>query len=81
MPRNVRNFWIEVEIDGRTTKLAGGPRSKDGGFTLRIKQRSKGDIITPVHIEGKADIRQLRTIVQITQPDDSIQRKAILTER
>jgi len=34
--RRVRNFWIEVRIDGRKTPLRGGPMSKDGGFTLSI---------------------------------------------
>lgn len=64
MPRNVRNFWIEVEIDGRTTKLAGGPQSKDGGFVLTIKQRSKGSIIEPLHIQGYAqEDRTLRMTI------------------
>ena len=39
MPRTVRNFWIEVEIDGRRHSFEGGPRSKDGGYTVRVYQR------------------------------------------
>lgn len=51
----VRNWWIEVEIDGRKTKLCGGPQSKDGGFTLKIHQRDKGGIIPDVlSISGDA---------------------------
>lgn len=38
----VRNWWIELEIDGRTTRLEGGPRSKNGGFRLTIHQRTDG---------------------------------------
>ena len=39
MPRNVRNFWIEIEVDGRKAKIATGPVSKTRGFTVRILQR------------------------------------------
>lgn len=39
MPRNVRNFWIEGRIDGRDSTFAAGPATKDGGFSLTIKQR------------------------------------------
>lgn len=52
-PKPVRNWWITTEIDGRATTLAGGPRSKDGGFTLRIYQRDEGEIDTAAIIEGK----------------------------
>lgn len=33
MPRNVRNFWIDAQIDGRTV-LTGGPKGKGGGAAL-----------------------------------------------
>jgi len=51
--QNVRNFWIEADIDGAKTMLSGGPRSKDGGFYLTIKQRDNGSVTTPVKIFGK----------------------------
>ena len=35
----VRNWWIEVEIDGRKHRVEGGPRAKDGGFSLVGCQR------------------------------------------
>ena len=46
-----RNFWIDTNIDGRQTKLTGGPRSKDGGMTVTISQRNEGAIETPVKVE------------------------------
>lgn len=52
MPRNVRNFWIQASIDGINTSVATGPRSKDGGFSLTIKQRDGGDIITALEVRG-----------------------------
>lgn len=54
MPRNVRNWWIDARIDGRTSKLEGGPSSKEGGFTLNIKQRDDGVIVQPLRVEGLA---------------------------
>ena len=38
----LRNFWIEVEVDGRKTVLSGGPRSRDGGMKVTIWQRELG---------------------------------------
>lgn len=48
----VRNFWIECNIDGRSTILAGGPRSKNGGFSLTVKMRDSGGIIQPLDVWG-----------------------------
>lgn len=44
MPRNVRNFWIELEVDGKQTKIATGPRSVEGGFSLRVRMRQHGAV-------------------------------------
>jgi hypothetical protein len=55
MPRNVRNFWLEGQIDGRDTKISGRPQSKDGGFSLTIKQRDGGQVTTACRIWGNAD--------------------------
>ena len=46
----VRNFWIEVEIDGRKTKLTGGPTGKNGGMVIVLYQRQEGKIIQPIRI-------------------------------
>lgn len=53
MPRNVRNFWIELDVDGSKKSIGTGPRNKDGGFNLTIKQRSMGGIITSAEIIGR----------------------------
>lgn len=52
MPRNVRNFWIELDVDGSSSQVATGPRSSSGGFTLTIRQRTEGDIITTLDVRG-----------------------------
>lgn len=54
MPANVRNFWIELDVDGMRTAIATGPRNKEGGFSMIIRQRDKGSIITAMRISGRA---------------------------
>lgn len=54
MPRNVRNFWIEADIDGRTSQFASGPVRKDGGFTLNVYQHDAGGVSHPLTIRGYA---------------------------
>ena len=44
MPRNVHNFWIEIDIDGRKERIKVGPESADGGFTMVIYQRDKRQV-------------------------------------
>jgi hypothetical protein len=51
MPRNVRNFWIDVEIDGQKTRLRGGPQGREGGLRLSILQRSEGAVSTALIID------------------------------
>lgn len=53
MPRNVRNFWLELRVDGATTAVETGPRAANGGFRLTILQRSKGDIVRALEVEGR----------------------------
>ena len=54
MPRNVRNFWIELTVDGKAQRIACGPQARDGGFELTVKMRDKGDIVTALHVSGRA---------------------------
>jgi hypothetical protein len=53
MPRSVRNFWLELDVDGSTRKIETGPRSSHGGFRLVVKMRDKGGIETPALISGR----------------------------
>lgn len=50
----VRNFYIEALIDGRETKLEGGPRNKVGGFSATVKIRDHGGIAHAVRLDGFA---------------------------
>jgi hypothetical protein len=61
----MRNFWIEGEVDGRRTSLAGGPRSKDGGFELAVYVRDKGSSEVAVRLSGRAT-RAGKLILNVT---------------
>ena len=47
---NVRNFYIDADIEGRRTSLTGGPAGKHGGMDITITQRHGGGIETAVRI-------------------------------
>ena len=51
----LKNFYINCEIDGWKSKLAGGPRAEDGGFNLIIYQRSRGESVKVLEVEGYAN--------------------------
>lgn len=55
MAQVIRNFWIEASIDGRETKVTGGPRGKRDGFDLRIFMRNEGQVEQAVYISGWAN--------------------------
>lgn len=55
MPRCVRNFWIDADVDGYANRFGAGPRNKEGGFDLSIKMRNDGEIETAIRITGIAD--------------------------
>lgn len=46
----VRNFWATVNVDGYKTEMAGGPKSKEGGLTVEVKQRDEGAKVTAVKV-------------------------------
>ena len=68
MPRNIRNFWIELTVDGKKSRVATGPRGKDGGFRLVVKMRDNGNIIDALGIEGDATGDRLRLFTWNTKP-------------
>jgi hypothetical protein len=79
-PRNVRNFWVSVEVDGRTTNVQTGPSAKDGGFNITIHMRDKGNIIHPVSIKGRSDGETLTLEVESRLPNCPDVRKSNTNE-
>lgn len=53
MPRNVRNFWIEGRVDGRSSQIATGPIRSDGGFSLSVLMRDDGGIVRALTLDGR----------------------------
>ena len=62
-----RNFWINAEIDGRETPLAGGPRSKDGGMDVLLTVRDDGGISDGVRITCRSDGE--KNVIRVWGPD------------
>lgn len=54
-----RNYWLDAHIDGRTTRLTGGPQRKDGGFELTVYMRQDGSRAKALIVEGRADNGEL----------------------
>lgn len=52
--RNLRNFWVELEVDGRGP-IATGPVSSSGGFYARVKMRDHGDVTTAMVVVGQVE--------------------------
>lgn len=64
----VRNFWIEAEVDGRSTKLKGGPQGKFGGMVIKLYQRKDGEIALAARIDCTSDGQTLFTEIRAAQP-------------
>ncbi len=50
--RNVRNFWITLNVDGEATTVATGPSGADGGFSLSILMRDHGGAVEAMRVAG-----------------------------
>lgn len=75
-----RNFYIEANIDGRTTQLVGGPASKEGGFDMTVKMRDKGRRVTALKIRGFADADGVLRL-EVFSPEYDVIDHEIVSER
>lgn len=73
----VRNFWLDAKIDGRKTKLAGGPQRKDGGMRIQIYQRDCGEITNPITIYCVERDGELSTEITV----DGTEKISVTTKR
>jgi len=79
MPRNVRNFWVEVEVDGYKNPIKFGPREKDGGFEMVIKQRKEGKVAIGAYIRGF--VTESGQIVLSIESGQNINHMEVVTKR
>jgi hypothetical protein len=80
----VRNFYLEADVEGRKTKLRGGPARKDGSMTVTLTQRDEGSIKDTVEIIclTRADGTLMTTVHQIgPKPGERRLLTTILTRR
>lgn len=54
--RHVRNFGIEAVIDGRASRLRGGPRAREGALCLRLYQRDEGEALLALELFCSATV-------------------------
>lgn len=52
MPRNLRDFWVELDVDGYANGVARGPKRRGGGFQLDIAVASHGESEPLVQVVG-----------------------------
>lgn len=80
----IQNFYIACEIDGRKSKLAAGPKAKDGGFDLVIYQRSEGEKTKALSVTGNVRLNG-DLALDILMHDESLpiafNHKRIVTKR
>lgn len=69
-PRNVRNAWMNAQIDGRGP-IATGPVSADGQMQVRFFVRDNGRVIPSVSIETVAT-RDDRLMLRVFAPDGTL---------
>lgn len=69
MPRNVRNFWVEVEINGYKHILKGGPKASNGDMRITLFQRDRGEILEVMQVNSimAGDEKTLISRVDIPQ--------------
>jgi len=76
----VRNFWVDCEIDGRRTDLCGGPRSKDGGMEVVVRQRDDGRSVIAVKLMCEYDSSTDEVVTYVKDGDGNVI-KEIRTKR
>lgn len=79
MPRNIRNFWVTLKVDGKSQTIATGPQSKSGGFELSVQMRDKGDIVRVLSVWGTE--RDGRLVLRAQTADGAQQDIVIETAR
>lgn len=78
MPRNTRNFWITVDVDGRATPIETGPRAADGGFSVSVLLREEGSI-SPIAVRLTGNALYDGTLVVEASVDGSPERSFKVT--
>jgi hypothetical protein len=60
----IRNFYVDGDIDGRSTRLTGGPKGAGGGMSIDFKQRHEGQILNVFSVSSAAKASVLETWIE-----------------
>jgi hypothetical protein len=76
--KNTRNFWIELDVDGRQTRVETGPAARNGEFRGTIYIRDEGEVLRAVDLQGHvlAD-GQLSLVVTPVAPEAKVTEQII----
>lgn len=76
----MRNFWVNASIDGRQSQLCGGPRGREDGMYIEVRQRRNGESIPAVTVNCYVDVcNRLHTIVTNRQTGETV--TDVITDR
>lgn len=59
MPRNVRNSWVDIDVDGRVSSIGAGPEAKHGTMTAQFYVRNEGMVQRSVRVDTYVDGNRL----------------------
>lgn len=77
-----RNWWAQAHVDGRKSLVTFGPRRKDGGFLLKIYQRSEGKSFLACRIEGSSVLGNLiLSVATFNEEGECTEEKLVRTRR
>ena len=77
--RNVRNFWAEVEVDGRENNIGTGPRAKDGSLYIDLKIREKGGVRKVLNIQCHPNVSEGTNKIEVCA--DGVEVYSLTVER
>ncbi len=63
---NVRPSWIDVNVEGRESGLAAGPRSRDGSMTAGFSVRENGYVLPVLDVECIASRDKKTVLMRVT---------------
>lgn len=78
MPANVRPSFVKINVDGRSSDIDTGPRSRDGQMSMEILVRQFGQVLSLFDVECIGSVDKKTTLVRITDKRDG---KVIFEER
>lgn len=68
----IRNFYMNANVDGRVSRLTGGPRNKEGGMSIIVTQRENKTIKNAVRVCCDFDPYKNKLVTTIYDNKDNL---------